>query len=774
MQWDRSRNDSSAFEIEALENWLSTHTSISSLFRSRSDEILDTERTEACRNRILTSLHFSEMYHRYSNVKQAHTTTFEWLFDPQTYPNHMHVGSEMSSFARWLIADEKEDNGLFWVRGKPGSGKSTLMRTLTDDPRTKRLAQQWSGRTRVPNISTCFFWAAGTTLQKSALGLLRTLLHQILSMTDRDVFSVFPVHSAMASWTTGQQIEFEEAELIHAIDLSTQSIVSAKLLMIIDGLDEFSGSYEQRQSMCDLLHRISEYRNVKICVSSRPWNVYLDAFRRNPSLKLEDLTRNDIRQFVEAKLSTTHLATTRSLRHFEQFKQLVTQVVDKAQGVFLWVRLVLETLLTGIRDGDSIDRLNKTLDRIPSDLDEYFRQIMSAVDPTDREEASHFFEIALSGTRMTMFYYLLHEPCIPARLDAHRDLSDGLSATSIAVEIRDCQDRAKRRINARCMGLLEVVSFSNPYPMENVEFIHRTARDFLTMDDVRSILQSWQNKPFHVEEAIVHVHTLLLRSCVISVGAWLPLDKQGELAYEAVEALERWLSSYTEANGGDHFICDLRAEFNRLLPYSKFKQIDDPDFLHYLFEEGLTNCARSAIFTDQRLTPCGKRPVIDRAIVAFLRTKKDSSPFEEIFKRLLDLGESPNQVWNGMTMFCQLLVGIHQSSLYDSDRQALRRIISLFVEHGAIDAIIENEKWYLFGWGRPISLTTVETESVLRMFFETDETRTLTAAIEKNARLFARRADATMIKILKNIKQNKKSQEAIFNALLRENRGARS
>lgn len=80
-----------------------------------------------------------------------------------------------TGFAEWLRCEQ----GIYWIQGKPASGKSTLMNYTTQDPQLQRLSAQWTGETPLV-ISSFWFWAAGSKLQKSLVGLFRTLLCQIL------------------------------------------------------------------------------------------------------------------------------------------------------------------------------------------------------------------------------------------------------------------------------------------------------------------------------------------------------------------------------------------------------------------------------------------------------------------------------------------------------------------------------------------------------------------------------------------------------------------
>ncbi|KAF4969052.1 hypothetical protein FZEAL_10306 [Fusarium zealandicum] len=52
----------------------------------------------------------------------------------------------------------------------------------------------------------------------------------------------------------------------------------------IDGLDESDGDHSE---LVELVRRVNEKPNVKICTSSRPWDVLKDNYERNPMLRLE-------------------------------------------------------------------------------------------------------------------------------------------------------------------------------------------------------------------------------------------------------------------------------------------------------------------------------------------------------------------------------------------------------------------------------------------------------------------------------------------------------
>ncbi len=77
---------------------------------------------------LLNELEFATMEERREEIPEAHKTTFSWVFrDSETAEpsgNVVNAGRPRTNFAHWLRQGEK----IYWIKGKAGSGKSTLMR----------------------------------------------------------------------------------------------------------------------------------------------------------------------------------------------------------------------------------------------------------------------------------------------------------------------------------------------------------------------------------------------------------------------------------------------------------------------------------------------------------------------------------------------------------------------------------------------------------------------------------------------------------------------
>lgn len=119
---------------------------------------------------LIRVLSFSEMHQRQESIHDSFEGTFQWIY----YPPRT-VDRPWDSFSTWLT----EGRGIYWITGKAGSGKSTLMRMLHGNKRTIDLLQSWSRGSPLITASF-FFWNSGSKMQMSQDGLLRSVLQQII------------------------------------------------------------------------------------------------------------------------------------------------------------------------------------------------------------------------------------------------------------------------------------------------------------------------------------------------------------------------------------------------------------------------------------------------------------------------------------------------------------------------------------------------------------------------------------------------------------------
>lgn len=394
--------------------------------------------TEDSYKRLLESLYFPDIHARQEGIDEAHKNTFEWIFGKS--------GNEVRPwhpFVDWL----ENGHGTYWISGKAGSGKSTLMNLLCQDSRTEAALRIWSRANEVfmPNF---FFWSPGSQLQKSLAGLLRSLVYQIIK-TFPDLMPVLAASIGPSHHGFHQLPTWTEQRLRATL----QSLLSAglqqyRMCIFIDGLDEFQGNHA---TLLDLIRNLRDITRVKFCLSSRPYSAFRDELGSSPMLKLQDLTEPDIRRYVSDKLEGVPLKASQVAYPSFKIEDAIDTIVWKAEGVFLWVNLAVRDQLEGIRNGDDVEQLQERLQILPIEIEEVYGRMLQGIDKVYRKEVARYIRSALDTEVIiwSLFNFSL----------AHHKRIDELLLLSPDMIISDMYQHCKsirERITATCRGFLEV------------------------------------------------------------------------------------------------------------------------------------------------------------------------------------------------------------------------------------------------------------------------------------------------------------------------------
>ncbi|EXJ73697.1 uncharacterized protein A1O5_03459 [Cladophialophora psammophila CBS 110553] len=302
-----------------------------------------------------------------------------------------------------------------------------------------------------------------------------------------------PIH-----WVSGKP----EVEMIEVLSRVVRHLgTSKRVLLFIDGLDEHDGSDDQRQEVLELLHTLTKVENVKACVASRPYNIFRDEFHDCPQLRLEDLTKDDIRLYAQSKLSENPHFWRQQKREPQLLQKITEEITRRARGVFLW-------------------HLFRELENIPLDLDEYFRRIFESIERPYRKEASIILQTALysigseiartclPGNSLGFEFLLIHLHFLERSEDLYFAANQGLYDVDFECpqESREFLESLERMLASRSMGLLETDSGTDyhPHPFYGtklrpgmrIEFLHRTVRDYFAGRAARDLLHQHTGGPF--------------------------------------------------------------------------------------------------------------------------------------------------------------------------------------------------------------------------------------------------------------------------------------
>lgn len=556
-----------------------------------------TFQADADPEQILASLSYPEQQIRERHVPVAHARTFEWLLSS---PDQKDDTANM--FLKWLRDHEPV---AFWICGKAGSGKSTLMKTLISSPLLKEYLQQWSQNQPVV-ISQHFFFGRGKSLlQRSREGMLRSLLYQILD-TRRDLIArTFP-----SLWAADLDLSAEaeywswERLLLGFYTLTNDSSLPLKLFIVVDGLDEYESMVDSENLHDDgedfealkslrkaqghteiarFFHQLALSGNVKVCISSRGLQRFETVFSSGPHLRLECLTKGDIEIYVGEKLVNVQRFIELTAQQPYRRMDLVQQIIDRADGVFLWVRLVTESLLEGLEDFDTIEELEQKVKSLPGELggrNGLYMQMLKAIKPEHQAQAARLIRMVRRSQSSL--------PLVGVALTENLKASELPSVKIQPWTPADISDRCKimeRRLKSRYAGFVEVrealLLLPHSYHIqspETVQFIHQTAKDFLDQSFTIEYLSTM------APQTDIDTDIDLVRLMVASINAYgtsKPRTVSSYLAFTWIMNAMHYASAVDAAEDRAESIKLLLDELDRLssrfFPSKQNELVLDPD-----------------------------------------------------------------------------------------------------------------------------------------------------------------------------------------------------
>ncbi|KAG6353687.1 hypothetical protein INS49_005396 [Diaporthe citri] len=191
------------------------------------------------------------------------------------------------------------------------------------------------------------------------------------------------------------------------------------------------------------------------------------------------------------------------------------EIVTKAEGVFLCVHLFCTQLLQAMSRGDVVGDLRRILNTLPVQMENLYGHILDNLDLKDH--AAKFFLLlqAILGRPDALIVSFVD--------DIGDDVELALRMPKKALPEAELKYRAtelKKRFNSRCKGLLSLStelldtrSATSRFGIGTVQYCHRSAKDYLTMDSVQKKFLNMLDVPFDPHPRLCSAHLARWRCC---------------------------------------------------------------------------------------------------------------------------------------------------------------------------------------------------------------------------------------------------------------------
>jgi ankyrin repeat protein/nucleoside phosphorylase len=420
------------------------------------------------------------------------------------------IGDAMSETCTWLLARPEyqkwldsrllhEHNGFLWIKGKAGTGKSTLMKFAFDNAK-----QETSNSGAI--VISFFFNARGSELEKSATGMYRSLLFQLFTGLPR-------LQDILDSEVSSSMLESGSWSLEHLKHLLRRVIRTLKgqlLICFIDALDECCES--EVRDMVDYFGDIGELAASRqiplhVCLSSRHYPHV--TFKKGLEMILEgqDGHGKDISRYLDHQLA--------SIKH-KEIPEVKAEIIEKASGIFSWVDLVVK-ILKKTYDHGQMRALRKRLREIPPELKELFKDILTR-DNENMEDLLLCLQWTLYAKRPLSPHELFYavQSHNKDELDLMERLADDdsvsrfiLSCSKGLIEVTEESQKTVRKTGRKKVRKTVEVTIH-----KTAQFIHESVRDFLLKEG--GLDQLWQD---------MHASRMVPGHEVLKVCCWNYLTK---------------------------------------------------------------------------------------------------------------------------------------------------------------------------------------------------------------------------------------------------------
>lgn len=409
-----------------------------------------------------------------------------------------------------------EHSGILWIRGKPGSGKSVLARSIQ---RKLLDASCNMGQPANPTLIGDWFYhrrRGGEYVRHESF--VRSVLYHLLEQRPL-LFDQF-FRNAYRSMDPRRAPPWTYDLLVDILITICQSAI--RIICVVDAVDEAESA--EVISLIQSLIGLDGRSNTKFIILSRP-NVQIERrIDAAPAIVVEDENAGDIERIVNFGLSSLQKAIhsldfskpaplgrpnrmsrrpnmrqprLRTLpatvgREKQALSEIREILVSKSQGSILWVKLLLDKLIHEAKtnEGATIEEMRQIVNQVPEELSDYYLQIVEELTNQKSPQRVHEIRQALmwiccAAEIGDVTLDGVWEALAVLKDDMKSDQLDNIWQKQILV---NSYDELWRKISSICGPFVEIFNpglsaeESRTYhygPSSIIQLMHQSVRDFL-------------------------------------------------------------------------------------------------------------------------------------------------------------------------------------------------------------------------------------------------------------------------------------------------------
>ncbi|OIW35515.1 hypothetical protein CONLIGDRAFT_62144 [Coniochaeta ligniaria NRRL 30616] len=281
----------------------------------------------------------------------------------------------MDGTCRWILHRQayrdwryalQSTSKVLWLTGLPGAGKSVLSSFIINSLQ------------KDPSTNNCFYYFFKSDHQRK-----RRISYMLCSMAFQFAMSSTAICEKMIELEDADSISFSEQKVNSIWEAVFEGILfrqpfDGPIFWIIDGLDEA----DHPELLVKLLAKLPPNNIFRVLIVSRPMREVALHSITNIEVTHNEITytdtEDDIRNYTNATISTT-------LHNDAIRDEICDNVLQKAQGSFLWVTLALDQLKENWHTRRDI---NQILNDLPEGMEPlYSRMIQTIADQPARPRA---------------------------------------------------------------------------------------------------------------------------------------------------------------------------------------------------------------------------------------------------------------------------------------------------------------------------------------------------------------------------------------------------